>query len=124
MSGFTWSSALLVLDLLDGFADDFHKVLLEGLLLEDKAILVPDEIGHLGVPAVLLHAALEETEDVLVVRVLSELKLAAIVHELAEFLGVALAQLVNGDLELLLLDVVVLFVLGTAWEALPRQTAA
>ncbi len=36
----------------------------------------------------------------------------------------ALAQLVNCDLELLLLDVVVLFVLGASGKALPRQTAA
>ena len=35
-----------------------------------------------------------------------------------------LAQLVNCDLELLLLDVVVLFVLGASGKALPRQTAA
>ena len=116
--------ALLVLELLDGLADDFHKVLLEGLLLKDKAVLVPDEVGYLGVPAVLLHAAFKQAEDELVVGVLSELEFAAIVHELTELLGVALAQLVDSDLQLLLLDVVVLLVLRAARQTLPRQAAA
>ena len=35
----------------------------------------------------------------------------------------ALAQLVNGDFELLLLDIVVLLVLGATWESLPWQAA-
>ena len=118
------SGALLVLELLDGLADDFHKVLLEGLLLKDKAVLVPDEVGYLGVPAVLLHAAFKQAEDELVVGVLSELEFAAIVHELTELLGVALAQLVDSDLQLLLLDVVVLLVLRAARQTLPRQAAA
>ena len=36
----------------------------------------------------------------------------------------ALAQLVNGHFELLLLDVVVLLVLRASWKALPRETPA
>ena len=117
-------TSFLVILFLDGLADDLHEILLEGLLLEDETVLVPDEVGHLGVPAVLLHATLEQTKDILVVGVLSELKFAAVVHELAEFLRVALAQLINGNLELLLLDVVVLLVLGASWKALPRKTAS
>ena len=117
-------SSLLGLEFLDGLADDLHEVLLEGFLFEDEAVLVPDEVGLLGVPAVLLHAALEEAEHVLVVGVLRELKLPAVVHELAELLGVALAELVHSHLQLLLLDVVILLVLGTAWEALPGEAAS
>lgn len=115
---------LLVLQLLDRLADDLHEVLLECLFLEHQAVLVPDEVRHLGVPAVLLHAALEQPQDILVIGVLGELQFAAVVHEFAELLGVALAQLVHGDFELLLLDVVVLLVLGAAGETLPRETAA
>ena len=110
--------------LLDWLADDLHEVLLESLLLKDEAILVPDEVGHLGVPTVLLHAAFEQPEHVLVIGVLGELELSAVVHELAELFGVALAQLVHGDLELLLLDIVVLFILRPSRETLPRETAA
>lgn len=109
---------------LDGFADDLHQVLLQSLLFKDKTVLVPDEVGGLGVPPVLLHAALEETKDILVIGVLSELKFAAIVHELAEFLGMSLAQLINSDFKLLLLDVVVLLVLRASWKALPWKTAS
>jgi hypothetical protein len=117
-------TGFLVILFLDGLADDFHQVLLQGLLLKDQTVLVPDEVGGLGVPPVLLHASLEETKDILVIGVLSELKFAAIVHELAEFLGVTLTQLINSDFELLLLDVVILLVLRASWKALPRKTAS
>lgn len=117
-------TSLFVLQLLDRLADDLHQVLLKRLLLEHETVLVPDEVGNLGIPAVLLHAALEEAQHELVVWVLGELELAAVVHELAELLWVSLAQLVDGDFELLLLDVVVLFVLRSPWQPLPRQTPA
>lgn len=96
---------------LDGLADDFHKVLLQSLLLQNQSVLVPYEIGHLRIPSILLHTALKEPQNIFVVRVLSELELATVVHELAEFLGVTLAQLIDGNLELLLLDIVVLLIL-------------
>jgi len=120
----TSSTTFLSLELLDGLADDLHKILFERLLFEDEAVLVPDEVGHLGIPAVLLHASLEQPEHEFVVGVLSELQLAAVVHELTELLRVTLAQLVHGHLKLLLLNVVVLFVLGASGKALPGQTAA
>lgn len=117
-------TSLLVLQLLDRLAYDFHQILLKSLLLKYETVLVPDEIGNLGIPAVLLHAALEKAQNELVVWVLSELELAAVVHELAELLRVSLAQLVDSDFEFLLLDVVVLFVLRTPWQTLPRKTPA
>ena len=116
-------AGFLVLQLLDRLVDDLHQVLLKLFLLDVQAIFIPDEVGNLGVPAVLLHAALEEAEHKLVVGVLSELELATVVHEFTELLGVVLAQLVYCYLELLLLDVVVLFVLGTPRETLPRESA-
>lgn len=117
-------TSLLVLQLLDWLADHLHQVLLEGLLLEDKAVLVPDEVRHFRVPSVLLHASFKQPEHVLVIGVLCELELAAIVHELAELLWMALAQLVHSDFQLLLLDIVVLFVLRSARETLPGETAS
>jgi hypothetical protein len=120
----TSSSTFFGLEFLDRLADDFHEVLLECLLLKDEAVLVPDEIRHLGVPAVLFHASLEQPKHKFVIWIFSKLQLAAIVHELTELLWVALAQLVYCDLELLLLNVVVLFVLRATGKTLPRQAAA
>lgn len=117
-------ASLFVLQLLDRLADHLHKVLLERFLFKDETVLVPDEVGHLGVPSVLLHAALEQPQHILVIGVLGELKLSAVVHKLAEFLGMSLAELVHSDFELLLLDVIVLFILGAAWESLPWETAS
>lgn len=117
-------ASLLVLQLLDRLADDLHQVLLEGFFFEHKAVLVPDEIRHLGVPPVLFHASFEQPQNVLVVGVFSELQLAAVVHEFAELLGMALAQLVHSDFELLLLDVVVLLILRASGQTLPRETAS
>jgi hypothetical protein len=117
-------AGLISLKLLDGLADDLHEVLLEGLLLEDKTVLVPYEVRHLRVPPVALHAALEQTQDVLVVGVLGELELATVVHEFAELLGMSLAELVDSNLELLLLDVVILLVLRAPRETLPGETPA
>ena len=114
----------LVLQLLNGLADHLHKILLECFLLEDQAVLVPDEIRNLGVPAVLLHAALEQPQYVLVIRIFGELKLAAVVHELTELLWVALTELIHSNFELLLFDIVVLFVLRSTWQTLPWKTAS
>jgi hypothetical protein len=72
---------------------------------------------------VLLHAALEQANDVAVVRILGEAETAAIMHELLEFLRQVLAQVVDGRLLLLLLDVGVLLGLRSAGQALPGQRA-
>jgi hypothetical protein len=117
-------ASLLVILFLDGLADDLHEVLLESLLFEHKTVLVPDEVGNLRVPTILLHATLKETKDVLIVGILGELEFAAVVHELAEFFRVALAQLIDGHFELLLLNVVVLLVLGAPRKSLPGKTAS
>jgi hypothetical protein len=52
------------------------------------------------------------------------LELATVIHEFAELVGVTLGQLIHSDLELLLLDVVVLFVLRSARQTLPGKTSA
>ena len=58
-----------------------------------------------------------------VVGVLGKAETAAIVHELLEFLRQVLAQVVDGRLLLLFLDVGVLLGLRSAGKALPRQRA-
>ena len=106
--------------LLGGFlVDDADHLALDGLFLEDEAVLVPYEVGRLLVKVILLHAALEQLDDVIVVGVLGEAQSSAVVHELAEFVWLVLAQLVNRGLLFLLLDGSVLLGLGSSWQALP-----
>jgi hypothetical protein len=59
--------------------------------------------------------------NVAIVRRVSELQLAAILHELFKFGRTSLAELFKSGFLLLLFDVVVLFCLGASWEALPRE---
>ena len=110
--------------LLGGFlVDDADHLALDGLFLEDEAVLVPYEVGRLLVKVILLHAALEQLDDVVVVGVLSEAQASAVVHELAELVWLVLAQLVNRSLLFLLLDRGVLLGLGSSWQALPWERA-
>ena len=113
-------SSFLVFRLLGRFANHFHHILLELLLLQVQSVLVPNEIRCFWVPPILLHASFKETNHILVVRVLCELKLSAIVHELLEFFGISLAQLIHSNFNLLFLDVVVLLILASSWQSLPR----
>lgn len=84
---------------------------LQSLLLQEEAVLVPDEVRYLGVKLVALHAALKQAIDVLVVRVRRERQSSAIVHVLLEFRGLVEAELVNRHFLLFALDVVIFFVL-------------
>jgi len=94
--------------------DDVKHLPLDSLFLEHESILVPDEVGRLRVESVLLHAALEQANDVAVVWVLGETQASAVVHELSEFLGLVLAELIDCGLLLLLLDGRVFLSLGSA----------
>ena len=104
------------------FLDDIEHLPLDGLLLEHKAVLVPDEVGVLGVKGVTLHATFEKTDDVRIIGVLGKAQAAAIVHELLEFLGLVSAKLLDGSLLLLLFDVGVLLSLGPSRKTLPWET--
>ena len=118
------SSCFIVLQLFNWLADNLHQVLLKSFLLKYQSIFVPYEIWHFRVPLIFLHATFEQPEDVFVVRVLSELELATVVHKLTELLWVSFAQLINSNFQLLLFDVVVFLVLRATGQALPWQTAA
>lgn len=106
-----------------GLADDTHHVLLEGLLLEEEAVLVPNEVRRLNVEVVTLHAALEQIEDVAVVGVGSETQAAAVLHELFEFSWLVHAELVYGHFLLFSPDVIIFLVLRAPRQTLPWQRA-
>lgn len=110
--------------LLVGLLQSAEHVLLQRFLLQHKAVLVPNEVGGLGIELVAVHAGLEQLEDVPVVGVRGERERTAVLHVLLELSGLVQAQFVDRHLLLLALDVVVLLVLGTAWEALPGKRAA
>lgn len=75
----------LVLRFLGGLLlDDIEHLALDRFFFENKAVLIPDEIGGARVELVTLHAALEQADDVTVVRVLGEAEATAVVHELLE----------------------------------------
>lgn len=81
---------------LGGFlVDDTHHLSLDGFLLQDQSVLVPNEVRRLLVMSVLIHAALEQLDDVPVVWVLGETQTSAIVHELSEFLWLVFTELVD-----------------------------
>lgn len=84
-------TCLFVLGAFGGFVDDLHKVCLKRLLLKFESILVPDKVGHLWVPSILLHASLKQSKDELVVWILSKLELSAVIHELLELVGMSFA---------------------------------
>lgn len=107
-----------------GHVDNLQHVLLQRLFLKVESVFVPNEVGGLGVKSVSLHAGLKEPNDKSVVRVLSEAKFSAVIHVLFELLGVSLAEIVNRNFELLLLDIVILLVLASARKTLPRKTAS
>lgn len=115
----------LVLRLLGGLLlDDIEHLPFDSLLLENQAVLVPDEIWSARVELVPLHAAFEQADDVAVIRVLGEAEATAVMHELLELFGLVAAEVLDRSLLLLLLDVSVLFSLRAAGQALPREGTA
>ena len=99
--------------------DDIHHLPLDGLLLENQPVLVPDEIRGLCVNFVLLHAALKQVNDETVVWILGEAQISAVIHELLKLLRLVFAEFFNRNLLFLLLDIGVLLCLRSTWEALP-----
>ena len=113
-------TSLLLVGLL---LDDVQHLPLDGFFLEYKSVLVPNEVGVLGVESVLLHATFEQANDVPVIWVLSEAQASAVVHELSEFIRLILAQVIDGGLLLFLLDGCILFGLRSSWKSLPWERA-
>lgn len=91
-----------------------QHVLFQSLLFQDQAILVPNEVWRLQVEAIALHARVEQVQNVSVIRVIREAELAAVAHELLEFLGLVLTELLDRHFLLFALDIVVLLVFGAS----------
>ena len=91
--------------------DHIHHTVLEGLLVLREPVLLPGVIKDARVHVMPLHATLEKANASPVVRLLLELESAAILHELTELGRVPAAKLLERRLNLLLLDIVVLFIL-------------
>ena len=99
-------------------------VLLQGLLLQHKAVFVPDEVWRLNVELVSLHASLEQVENVAVVGVSREAERPAVLHVLFKLVWLVEAQFVDGDLLLLPLNIVIFLILAAAWQSLPWERAS
>ena len=91
--------------------DDVKHTVLEGLLVLRESVLLPSVIEDARVLIVPRHTTLEETNASPVVWLLLKFERAAILHELTELRWVATAQFLQRRFNLLLLDVVVLFIL-------------
>jgi len=91
-----------------------QHVLFQSLLFQDQAILVPNEVWGLQVEAIALHTRVEQVQNVSVIRVIREAELAAVAHELLEFLGLVLTELLDRHFLLFALDIVVLLVFGAS----------
>ena len=85
--------------------DNFHHLLLDLLLFKSKSILVPNKVWLLWVDVIFAHAALEQTDNVPVVRVLCEREASAVVHELLELVWLVLAQIFDLHFLLFLFNV-------------------
>lgn len=101
--------------------DNLHHLLLDCLLFEQQPIFVPDEIWRLVIKTFVLQAALEQSDNVAVIRVLSEAESAAIVHELPNLIGLLLTKIIDGRFLLFLFDIRVLLSLRAPGEALPGK---
>jgi len=125
LTTFLHSSVLAVSLLLLRLAlsNDTHHLGLQLLLVLAQSVLLPGVIHDLGVKVVAGHAVFKQANAVFVVGLAVEFQSAAVLHELLEFGGVALAELLKGCLDLLLLDGRVLLVLGASGKALPGQAS-
>ena len=102
-------------------ADDVQHAVLESLLVLRQSVLLPSVVKDSGIEVVSLHALLKEANASSIVRLLLELQRAAILHKLPKLGRMAPAKFLQRRLNLLLLDGIVLLVLATAWQTLPRQ---
>ena len=100
-------------------SDDIKHTVFQRFLVFTQSVLLPSIVEDRCVQVVSLHAFVEQAYAVFVVGLLLEFEQPAIFHVLLEFDRVALAQLVYGGLQLLLFDVLILFVFVFAWEILP-----
>lgn len=99
-----------------------HAVL-ERLLVLGEEVLLPRVVADVGVQIVPLKAFFEEAETILIIGLLLKLQAPTVDHKVIVLLRHALAQVLQRRLQLLVLDVRVLFVLIAPRKSLPRQAA-
>ena len=104
-------------------ADDVEHTVLQGLLILWKSVLLPSVVEDASVEIAYRHTVLKKATAKPVVGLLLELELSAVLHELLELVRVTAAELLERQLDLLLLDSCVLFILGSTWESLPGELA-
>jgi hypothetical protein len=88
-----------------------------------QAVLFPGVVKDFGVEVVAAKTVLEQSNALLVVWFLFELQRPAVLHELFKFSRVALAQLFQRSLDLLLLNSRILLVLRASRKSLPGQSS-
>jgi hypothetical protein len=105
------------------FVENLHHLNFDLLLFYSQPVLVPNEIWLLWVKMISLQSILEKPDNVSIVWILGETKSPAVVHKLLELVRLVLAELLDGDLFLLLLDGGVFLLLGATRKTLPWERA-
>ena len=105
-------------------ANDIEHGRFQKLLVFGKSVLLPSVVQNLGVQVITLHALVEKWNAVFVVWICLELQGTAMLHILLEFYGIAFAELIQTCLELLLLNIFVLFIFVLAGKILPGQRSS
>ena len=100
---------------------DVHQAGLEGCFVFGEPVLLPGVVVDVHVEVVAHHTPFEETDACFVIRFLFKLEGPTIFDKFSEFRGVASAELLEWDLDFLLFDGGVLFVLVSARQSLPRE---
>lgn len=100
-----------------------EHTILECLFVFGEEVLLPRVVANRRIQVMPLHALFEKAKTILVVRLLLELQTATVDHVVVEFLRHALAQVLQPRLQLLILNILILFVFVAAGQALPRQAA-
>lgn len=103
--------------------DNIEYTVLKCFFVFAESVLFPCVVVCFHVKSIPSHTFFEETNDVLVVRVLFELQSSAVLHVLFELRRQTLAELIKSSLNLLFFNLIVLLILCSAGKSLPRQAA-
>ena len=104
-------------------SDYIHHWVLQCFFILAKTVLFPSEIHYSCIKVISAHASIKEANTSSIIWILSEVEWSAVLHELFKLGWMTSAKLIQGSLNLLLLDVVVFLILGASWETLPWELA-
>ena len=97
------------------FADDIEHAIFQGFFIFGQPVLLPGIVKDARILLVSGHTAFKKVDTGAIVGLLFKLKRTTVLHELKELSWVTLAKFFKRSLDLLFLDVVILFVLGATW---------